>query len=105
MKRRRGVAKFGAAAAGLFFTRDGLEQATRPHVAAHHAARLAASGAYRVVDLGCGIGTDAMAMLRTGLQVAAVDRDEQIADVARANLATLGSAALADVHVGAACRK
>ena len=45
----------------LFFTRDGLEQASRPEVADHHAARFAAAGVRRVVDLGCGIGADALA--------------------------------------------
>ena len=88
--RRRAVVKFGAVAAELYFTRDGLEQATRTEVADHRAARFAAAGARRVVDLGCGIGTDAMAMLRVGLQVIAVERDPVTAEVARANLSTVG---------------
>lgn len=98
--RRRAATKFGSAAANLFFTRDGLEQATRPTVAAHHAARLVAAGARRVVDLGCGIGTDAMAFLRAGLAVVAVDRDPETAAVARANLATVGGSY--EVREGAA---
>jgi len=40
--RQRAVAKFGDAAAAMWFTPDGLEQATHPAVAAHRAARLAA---------------------------------------------------------------
>jgi SAM-dependent methyltransferase len=99
--RRRAAAKFGAAAAELFFTRDGLEQASRPEVADHHAARMVKAGARRVVDLGCGVGTDAMAFARAGLDVVAVDRDAQVADVARANLDAAGFPATR-VLVGAA---
>ncbi|SER21246.1 class I SAM-dependent methyltransferase [Microlunatus flavus] len=85
--RRRARAKFGEAAARLWFTRDGLEQATRPEVAALHAQRFAAADVRRVVDLGCGIGSDAVAFVHAGLDVLAVERDPATADVARANLA------------------
>jgi hypothetical protein len=87
--RRRAVAKFGEEAGRLFFTRDGLEQATRPAVAAHHAARFRAGGAIGVVDLGCGVGSDAIAFLRAGLAVRAVDVDTDTAAVAAANLRTV----------------
>ncbi|MVA76356.1 methyltransferase domain-containing protein [Auraticoccus sp. F435] len=87
--RRRAAAKFGAAAAGLLLTPDGLEQASRPEVADHRARRLAATGARAVVDLGCGIGADALAFVRAGLRVVAVERDPGTAAVARANLAGL----------------
>ncbi len=99
--RRRAAAKFGAAAGDLFFTRDGLEQATRPDVAGHHARRFLASGATRVADLGCGIGADAMAMLRAGLEVIAIERDPETADVARANLSAVPGGRF-EVRVGAA---
>ncbi len=56
--RRQAVAKFGVAAGEMFFTRAGLEQATRAIVAERRAWRLARSGAHRIVDLGCGIGSD-----------------------------------------------
>ena len=85
--RWRAVVKFGDRAASMFFTRDGLEQATRPAVAAHHARRIAATGARRVVDLGCGIGTDALAFAECGLDVIAVEIDEHTAEIARANVA------------------
>ena len=84
--RERARSKFGDRAGDLFFTRDGLEQATRPSVAAHHAARFAAAGVRRVVDLGCGIGSDALAFAAAGLAVVAVEIDEHTAQVARANL-------------------
>ena len=41
--RARAVAKFGDDAVRLYFTPDGLEQATHPRVAAHRAARVAAT--------------------------------------------------------------
>jgi SAM-dependent methyltransferase len=84
--RRQARAKFGDAAAGLYFTRAGLEQATRPEVADHHASRFLLAGVRRVIDLGCGIGSDSMAFLRAGLKVVAVDVDAATAAVARANL-------------------
>jgi hypothetical protein len=84
--RRRARAKFGDAAAGLYFTRAGLEQATRPDVADHHASRFLQAGVRRVLDVGCGIGSDSMAFLRAGLEVVAVDVDAATAAVAQANL-------------------
>lgn len=96
--RRRARAKFGEHAAAMFFTRVGLEQATRPEVAAQHAERMVAAGARRVVDLGCGIGTDALAFARAGLSVLAVEIDPDTAAVAQANLAQAGLAA--EVVVG-----
>lgn len=84
--RRQAIGKFGDAASGMLFTRNGLEQATRPAIAAHHAARLVAAGATRVVDLGCGIGADALAFANAGLEVIAVEIDADTAAVAAANL-------------------
>ncbi|MGI3781714.1 MAG: hypothetical protein ACRYG2_13150, partial [Janthinobacterium lividum] len=100
--RRRARTKFGEAAASLWFTRDGLEQATRPEVADLHAQRFVAAGVRRVVDLGCGIGSDATAFVRAGLDVVGVERDPATADVARANLAVaVAAAAAANVPAGA----
>nr|WP_240948135.1 class I SAM-dependent methyltransferase [Planosporangium mesophilum] len=90
--RRRATTKFGADASALYFTRAGLEQATRSEVAARRAARLAASGARTVADLGCGIGADTIAFARAGLRVLAVDADPVTAAVAAANVAALGLA-------------
>ena len=88
--RERAVAKFGELAASMYFTPDGLEQATRLSVATHRAARLTAFGASTVVDLGCGIGGDLMAFARAGLTAAGVDVDPVRVAVASANLSALG---------------
>jgi SAM-dependent methyltransferase len=88
--RGKARAKFGPDAAVMLFTRAGLEQSTRSEVAARRAARLAASGARTVADLGCGIGADAIAFARAGLRVLAVDADPLTAAVAAANVTVLG---------------
>jgi SAM-dependent methyltransferase len=98
--RRRAEAKFGADAYRMYFTRAGLEQATRAAVAGRRAARLAAAGVRTLTDLGCGIGADAIAAARAGIQVYAVDRDPLTVAVAGANAAALGL----DHLVRVACR-
>ncbi|MDG4821135.1 class I SAM-dependent methyltransferase [Asanoa sp. WMMD1127] len=89
--RRQAVTKFGPAAAGLFFTRAGLEQATRAVVAERRAARLVAAGVRSLADLGCGIGADALAAARAGIEVVGVEIDETTAAAAAANGAGLFS--------------
>ena len=84
--RARAAAKFGPFASTMLFTPDGLEQATRLAVAAHHAARDQRAGTTRVADLGCGIGGDALALAGLGLGVLAVERDEATAALATVNL-------------------
>jgi predicted RNA methylase len=88
--RERAVAKFGELAAAMYFTPDGLEQATRLSVATHRAARLTAFEAATVVDLGCGIGGDLIAFSRAGITAAGVDLDPVRVAVATANLSALG---------------
>jgi SAM-dependent methyltransferase len=90
--RHRAVAKFDADdAARMYFTPDGLEQATRSSVGSHRAARIAATlPGSSMVDLGCGIGGDLISAARAGLQVTGVERDLFTAAVARANLSALG---------------
>jgi SAM-dependent methyltransferase len=85
--RRRAAAKFGPGAAAMFFTRAGLEQATRAVVADRRAARLAAAGVTTLADLGCGLGSDALAAARAGIRVHAVDADPLTAAMAAANVA------------------
>ncbi|MDO4242500.1 MAG: class I SAM-dependent methyltransferase [Actinomyces sp.] len=84
--RGRAEAKFGPFAARMLFTPDGLEQATRLSVAAHHASRYTRAGVTRVADLGCGIGGDSMALAGLGLSVLAVEHDETTAALATVNL-------------------
>ena len=88
--RRRAVPKFGDLASRMYFTPDGLEQATRLPVATHRAARVRAASASTLVDLGCGIGGDLVAFARAGVTCAGVDLDPLRVEVARANLDALG---------------
>ena len=88
--RRRARPRLGDLAARLLLTEDGLEQATRTVVADLRAQRYAAAGATRVADLGCGLGLDALAFARAGLEVVAVERDPVVAALARHNAAACG---------------
>ncbi|MFD5115405.1 SAM-dependent methyltransferase [Streptomyces sp. NPDC058391] len=98
--RQRGVAKFGEDDAyRMYFTPNGIEQATRGSVAAHRAARFRdlagdlapGSGAesVRVTDLCCGIGGDAIELARAGFAVSAVDLDPLTCEIALTNVRTL----------------
>ncbi len=86
--RARGAVKFGPDASRMYFTPDGLEQATRAEVAAHRARRLPPGT--RVADACCGIGGDLIEMARAGCEVDAVDLDPLTVEVARANAVALG---------------
>lgn len=85
--RARAGQRLGPRAHQLLLTADGLEQATRPAVAARHAERFVAAGVEHVWDLGCGLGLDALALAEAGLAVTAVERAESVAVLAAANLA------------------
>lgn len=88
--RRRAVAKFGPDAEHMYFTPDGVEQATRTSVAAHRAERFQELGVRRLADLCCGNGGDALALARSGIAVLAVDRSPLACAVVRANAEALG---------------
>ncbi|MEU9515703.1 methyltransferase domain-containing protein, partial [Micromonospora sp. NPDC048169] len=98
--RRRAAGKFGPAAAGMFLTRAGLEQATRRAVADRRAARLRAAGVTTLADLGCGLGADALAAGRAGIRVYAVEADPLTAAMAAANAEAAGLAGLVTVECG-----
>ncbi|MGC4809653.1 THUMP-like domain-containing protein [Micromonospora sp. DT228] len=98
--RHRAVGKFGPAAAGMFLTRPGLEQATRRVVADRRAARLSAAGVRTLADLGCGLGADALAAARAGIRVYGVEADPLTAAMAAANAAAAGLAELFTVECG-----
>jgi SAM-dependent methyltransferase len=97
--RERAVAKF-ALAGRMWFTREGLEQASAEPLARHRAARYA--GADRVADLCCGIGGDLCA-LAPGRAALAVDLDPLHLRMARENARVHGAgevaAACADVRI------
>lgn len=90
--RRKAVAKFGAAAAVMLFTRDGLEQASDPAIRRHRAA--AARDIGRIIDACCGIGSDALAFAAedrgAATTVLGLDLDPLRVDIARYNAAALG---------------
>jgi SAM-dependent methyltransferase len=91
--RQRAAAKFGPQdASRMYFTPNGVEQATRTSVATHRAQRFRALGVRSVADLCGGIGGDAIALARAGIDVLAVDRDPLTCAVARANAEALGLA-------------
>ncbi len=90
--RQRARSRFGADADAMLWTAAGLEQATRPGVAEHRARRLADSGVQRVADLCCGVGADAIAFARAGIDVLAVDLDDGTVATAAANAELLGLA-------------
>ena len=117
--RKEAVKKLGPFAEDMLFTRDGLAQATRLPVAAHHARRLLGEGqdtggesdsgrgsgtdngnetsadaAPTIADLGCGIGADSFAFAGMGAQVRAVDADEVTAAIASFNLRHLANASV-----------
>jgi hypothetical protein len=73
-------------AAEMFFTRDGLEQATAEPVAAHRAARFAAAGARTVADLGW---HRPRFLAGAGADVVAIDRDLRLL-MAKASAAVYG---------------
>lgn len=85
--RSRAREKFGDRAERLYFTPEGLEQATRPRVARHRATRVALADPASVLDVGCGIGGDLLALAAAGPTTAGVDRDPLRVAVAGANLA------------------
>ncbi|MGI5402350.1 class I SAM-dependent methyltransferase [Streptomyces sp. CA-135486] len=97
--RQRAAAKFGPEDAGrMYFTPNGVEQATRRSVASYRAERFAALGVRNVADLCSGIGGDAIALARAGISVLAVDRDPLTAETVRANAEALGLAELIEVR-------
>lgn len=77
--------RYGIQADALLLTRDGLEQATRPEVAAQRADFLVTHGARRVVDLTSGLGFDVRAFLAAGLEVTAIELDALTAEYLRVN--------------------
>lgn len=87
--REHAKTKIGERAGELYFTRAGLEQATRWVVAERRAARFARH-AGAVTDLCCGLGTEALAFAEAGMRVEAVDMSAETAEYAKANAEAAG---------------
>lgn len=81
--RARAASRFDRAAR-MLFTQTGLEQTTHPSVAAHRARRF--QGHSLVTDLGCGLGSDTIALAQAADRVLAVDRDHTCLVFARHNV-------------------
>src|SRR5690625_2127378 len=78
--------KFGPFVDQMVFTDAGLQQATPLQVAAHHARRFEHAGVDEVIDLGSGLGADALAIAGLDIPVTAVEIDETTAAAATINL-------------------
>jgi predicted RNA methylase len=85
--RQKAVEKFGADARRMFFTREALEQASDPLVRGYRS-REAQGG--HVLDMCCGIGSDALALAQAGGDVLGLDIDPVRITIARSNAAALG---------------
>ncbi|MEY4451439.1 MAG: hypothetical protein RLZZ380_560 [Actinomycetota bacterium] len=99
--RARAKAKFGEFADRMFFTEDGLEQSSRLQVSALHAGRFRDAGIKQVADLGCGIGSESIALAAIDLEVIAVELDEVTAACAAYNLAPFENARVENTDVTA----
>jgi len=86
--RQRARKKFGEQAAKMFFSDAGLQQASPQAVAAHTARRFARF--LHVADLGCGLGSDSLALARMGISVLSVDREPLALTLTQANARALG---------------
>jgi SAM-dependent methyltransferases related to tRNA (uracil-5-)-methyltransferase len=78
--------KFDLMAKHMLFTRRHLEQATRMRVAMLHANRFFEAGITKVADLGCGIGTESIALCSLGVDAVAIDLDPEAVACAAVNL-------------------
>lgn len=85
--RQKAVTKFGPDAAVMFFTDDALQQASDPLVRRY---RAQAVRNWRVLDVGCGIGSDSIAFARAGARVRGIDLDPMRIAMARLNAQALG---------------
>ena len=97
--RSRAKTKFGEFADRMFFTEDGLEQASRLQVSAIHAGRFRDAGIKAVADLGCGIGSESLALAAIDIDVVAVELDEVTAACAAYNLAPFENAQVENADV------
>ncbi|MBE2220603.1 MAG: methyltransferase domain-containing protein [Anaerolineae bacterium] len=86
--RQKAAVKFSRAA-GMYFTRSALEQASSEIVSSYRVQRFAEAGMHTVADLGCGIGGDALALTAVA-HVIGVDLDELRLHMAQENVRVYG---------------
>jgi hypothetical protein len=84
--RREAAQKFSQAQ-GLYFTREAFEQASAEAVSAYRSQRY--QGFRNVLDLGCSVGADTLA-LASAAQVVGLDRDRLRLAMAQANAQAMG---------------
>jgi SAM-dependent methyltransferase len=94
--RAAAVAKFGAAAARMFFTRDALQQASHPLVRAWRQQERQPT-ASKLLDVCSSIGSDALAFAAAGSDTLGIDIDPLRVEMARLNAAALGLSARFEV--------
>lgn len=92
--RQKAESKFGERAHTMLFTSDGLEQASRPDAAKHHAEQFLSAGVQSIREVGCGIGADTLAFAQAGLTVNARELEEDRAQIARYNLVAFPNASV-----------
>ena len=86
--RQKAVSKFSQAEQ-MYFTRDGLQQASGELIARYRSQRFAPIGAGPIADLGCGIGGDSLALCQQA-DVVGIDRDVVRLRMAACNVAVYG---------------
>jgi SAM-dependent methyltransferase len=91
--RLKAAAKFGENAAQMLFTRDALEQASDPCIRRYRAQHVRGN----VLDVCCGIGSDALTFAAYGAQVTGIDLDPVRIAIAQYNAAVLDLSARFEV--------
>ncbi|MEL6152341.1 MAG: class I SAM-dependent methyltransferase, partial [Chloroflexota bacterium] len=99
--RRKALDKFGDDAAKMLFTQDALEQASDPLIRKYRSDKIAhmdentypITSDEQILDAGCGIGSDAIALSRNGLTVIGYDLDATRITMAQYNAVRLNVAA------------
>jgi hypothetical protein len=87
--RQQAASKF-ALSAQMYFTRDGLEQASGEQIAAYRAGRFAQLNPVWLADLGCGIGGDALALTAVSSHLIGWDLDGVRLRLAQENMRVAG---------------
>ena len=85
--RQKATTKFGDLAQRMFFTSASLQQASHPLVRQY---RAETNGATNVLDVCCGIGSDAIAYATAGKQIRAIDINPVHIELARLNALVCG---------------